>query len=247
MKRMRHENARRRELVVAEKRFLSPNYLSIRFACDDFGDFASASWDDHIKVFLAGGERGAGGKPPMRDYTPRGFDAGKGEFVIDFALHDDAGPATSWARDCAVGDRLQIGGPRGSVIIPTDFDWYLLIGDESAIPAISRCLQEQPQNDIRVFIAVTGKDEEVPLPLSDRHQVCWVHRPAGAASDPAALGEALDGLALPPGEGFVWIAAEATVAKAMREKVLAAGHPLSHLKARGYWVSGEADSTAQFD
>lgn len=244
--RIRHESARRRELVVAEKRYLTPNYLSIRFACVDFGDFTSASWDDHVKVFLAG-PRGDDGRPAMRDYTPRGFDPAKGEFTIDFALHDDAGPATSWARDCAVGDSVQIGGPRGSVVVSPEFDWYWMIGDETAIPAISRHLAERPDAHIRVIIAVTGPDEEVPLPASASHQVTWAHRPTASATDPAALLAVLSDATLSDGEGFVWIAAEASVAKALRERVLELGQPLQHLKARGYWVAGAADSTASFD
>ena len=244
--RVRHENPRRRELVVAEKRFLTPNYLSIRFACSDFADFVSASWDDHVKVFLDG-PLDASGRPAMRDYTPRGFDPAKGEFTIDFALHDDAGPVTSWARDCAVGDPLQIGGPRGSVIVSPEFDWYWMIGDETAIPAISRHLAERPDARISVLIAVAGPDEEVPLPSSGNHQVTWAHRPATSATDPAALLAALSDKALPQGDGFVWIAAEALVAKALRERLLEMGQPLQQLKARGYWVAGEADSTASFD
>lgn len=244
--RVRHEGARRRELVVAEKRFLAPNYLSIRFDCADFADFASASWDDHVKVFL-GGPREADGKPAMRDYTPRAIDPASGEFVIDFALHDNAGPATAWARDCVAGDRLQIGGPRGSVVISPDFDWYWMIGDETAIPAVSRHLAERPDATILANIAVAGPSEEVLLPASNNHHVTWAHRPTGRATDPAALLAALDGKTLPAGYGFVWIAAEAGVAKALRERLLEMGHPLQQMKARGYWVAGAADTTASFD
>lgn len=244
--RMRHEGARRRTLRVAEKHFLTPNYLSIRFDCDDWEGFASASFDDHVKVFLAG-ERGEGGKPPMRDYTPRGFDPASGTFVIDFAMHDDAGPATAWARDCQVGDDLAIGGPRGSVMIGDGFDWYLLIGDEAAIPAISRCLEEWPDKPISVLVAVTSPDEEVPLPASAAHSITYVHRPEEAQADPATLLEALAQHDLPQGDGFAWIAAEAAVAKALRESVLEKGLPLERLKARGYWTAGAADTTARFD
>jgi NADPH-dependent ferric siderophore reductase len=244
--RIRYEAARRRELTVAEKRFLAPNYLSILFTCDDFGDFASASWDDHIKVFLAG-DRAEGGRPPMRDYTPRSFDPVAGTFVIDFALHEDAGPATSWARDCNIGDKLAIGGPRGSVTVSTAFDWYWMIGDESAIPAISRHLAEQPDAAITVWITVASVAEEVPLPATVAHTIHWVHRPASQANAPAALLADLGQAQLPAGDGFVWIAAEAQVAKAARELVLSLGHPLSQMKAKGYWVAGASDSTASFD
>ena len=44
---------------------------------------------------------------------------------IDFAIHD-AGPATRWAAQAKPGDTLALGGPRGSFIIPTTYDWHLL-------------------------------------------------------------------------------------------------------------------------
>ena len=243
--RKRHEGARRRSLTVAELRQLTPGYLSILFHCDDFGGFASTAFDDHVKLFLAG-EDGPDGRPPMRDYTPRAFDPDKGEFVIEFALHD-AGPATDWARSAQVGDKLEIAGPRGSAALVEDLDWYWLIGDETAIPAISRCLEERPDSRVHAIVMVAGPEEEVPLPASANHEITWVHRPLAEAADPRAILRALAGLTLPDGEGFVWIAAEASVARAAREALLAAGHPLQRMKARGYWVSGEADSTTQFD
>lgn len=161
--RIRHEAARRRRLVVAEKRFLAPSYLSIRFHCNDFEGFASAAWDDHIKLFLAGNEQ-AGGKPVMRDYTPRSFDQDNGEIVIDFALHDDAGPTTQWARACRPGDSLEIGGPRGSIVVSPDFDWFWMLGDETAIPAILRHMGECPNSRIQAFIAIADRHEEFSLP-----------------------------------------------------------------------------------
>jgi NADPH-dependent ferric siderophore reductase len=63
--------------------------------------------------------------------------------VLDFALHGE-GPAASWAAQAAVGQTLTVAGPRGSFVVPNDFDWYVLIGDETALPAIARRLEELP-------------------------------------------------------------------------------------------------------
>ncbi len=244
--RLRHEAARRRTLTVVEKRNLTPNYLAIRFACDDFEDFVSASADDHIKLFFAG-ERSAEGRPPMRDYTPRAFDPATGSFVIEFALHENPGPATAWAIGASEGDRVQIGGPRGSTLIGTGWDWYWLIGDETALPAIARRMEEWPEATITAFVSVTGPDEQPPLPLGPGHAVSWVHRPVEASGDATALLDAIDANPFPDGDGFVWIAAEAGVAKAVREAILSRGHPQTQLKAAGYWTAGAADTTARFE
>jgi NADPH-dependent ferric siderophore reductase len=235
--RIRHEGARRRTLTVAERRQLSPNFLAIRFACDDLSDFVSLSEDDHIKLFFEGAVE-ASGKPPMRDYTPRRWDKVAGTFEVEFALHDDPGPATAWAVGAQPGDTVEIGGPRGSMVVGDGFDWYWMIGDEAALPAIGRYLDERPDGKIDAFIAVANAAEQIPLNPSAQHSISWVHRAAHAATDPAPLLAALATRPFPAGDGFIWIAAEAGVAKSVRAHVEAAGHPSEQLKAKGYWTAG---------
>lgn len=244
--RFRHEAARRRTLTVAEKTQLTPNYLSIRFDCPDFGDFVSASADDHIKLFIPGGAM-EGQRPPMRDYTPRAFNSDDSSFTIDFALHPDPGPATAWAIAAKVGDTIEIGGPRGSVVISDQYSEYWLIGDEAAIPSIMRRLTEWPEANIRALIAVASANEEVPLPLSASHHVQWVHRSSDDAASAAPLIAAINDWFSPGDDAHVWIAAEAGVTKNLREAVLATGHPVTQMKASGYWTWGMADTTAKFD
>src|SRR5262249_61061101 len=102
----------------------------------------------HGKLFLPKGPAGAAGavETASRDYTPRRYDPAANTLDIEFVLHD-AGPATRWATQVQPGQTLQIGGPRGSFIIPTDFDWHLLIGDDTALPAIARPLAALPPRD----------------------------------------------------------------------------------------------------
>src|SRR5687767_12985813 len=88
VQRVRHET-RRRDLEVLRVESPSPNYRSITLGGDALDGFVSASFDDHIKLFLDGGEEAG---PVMRDYTPRQYDAAAQELTIEFALHGD-GPA----------------------------------------------------------------------------------------------------------------------------------------------------------
>src|SRR4051812_38976623 len=112
--RIRRET-RRRTLTVASIETLAPKMLRLSFTSPDLADFASASFDDHIKLFFPAAKKPEDENPPARDFTPRKFDVPNGTFVIDSALHD-AGPATSWAAAAKVGDTLEIGGPRGSAV-----------------------------------------------------------------------------------------------------------------------------------
>lgn len=183
----------------------------------------------------------------MRDYTPREFDVAAGTLTIEFALHDDPGPATAWAIAAQPGDAIAIGGPRGSLVVLASLDWYWLLGDETALPAIGRRLAELSGEKVSVIAAVASADEEIALPLGPDHTLEWVHRPATLARDPAPLLARLAGRDLPTGTGFVWIAAEAGVARALREAALAKGQPPHCLKAAGYWMAGQADTVAHFD
>ncbi len=104
-----------------------------------------------------------GRKPTMRDYTPRRHDAKAGTLEIDFALHE-AGPATQWAEQAKPGDVVGVGGPRGSFIVPTEFDWHLLIGDDTALPAIARRLAELPAGARAVVLAeIDSEADEIPF------------------------------------------------------------------------------------
>ncbi|WP_231730244.1 siderophore-interacting protein [Novosphingobium sp. Fuku2-ISO-50] len=238
--RLRHDT-RRRTLTVATIEALGTRMRRIGFTSPELHDFVSASPDDHIKLFF----EDAGGQSVMRDFTPRRFDTGAGTLTIDFALHD-TGPATQWAAAAQVGDRLAIGGPRGSTVVPDDFDWYLLIGDESALPAIGRRVEELRAGAPVITLGlVNGAADEQVFATRAAWSGHWVHRNGAedAADGAAALLGALKALALPAGEGFVWIAAETGVAKALRAHVQGTlGHPREWLKASGYWTKGLADA-----
>jgi NADPH-dependent ferric siderophore reductase len=240
IRRLRHET-RRRVLDVRAVERVTPQMIRVTFAGEDLDGFVSASPDDHVKVFLPG----SGAEPEMRDYTPRRHDAETGELVIDFVDHD-GGPATDWARQAKPGDRLTIGGPRGSQVIEGEIAAWLLIGDETALPAIGRRIEALGEGvPVTSLVAVEGADEEQVFETAADLHARWIHRPAVAAADPAPYLEALEDLALAPGT-LVWIAAEAGVARALRTHVVGTlGHPKTWVKAAGYWVKGEADASVK--
>lgn len=240
--RVRHE-LRRRTLTVGSIESLTPRMLRFCLTSPDLHDFVSASHDDHVKLFFPAAD---GGAPAMRDFTPRRFDTGRGTLVVDFALHE-AGPATQWAASARVGDTIQIGGPRGSSVVPDDFDWYLLIGDETALPAIGRRVEELRAGVPVATFVVGAIGATGDCPTQAAWTARWIAR--GPSHDDAALlRDALADHVLPPGDGFVWIAAEASVARALRSYIVEErGHPRPWTKAAGYWKRGQADIHEKID
>jgi len=240
IRRVRHE-LKRRELTVRAVEYTTPQMLRLTLTGDDLADFPSAAPDDHIKVFL----NTDSDQREMRDYTPRKFYPDTNSLDIEFAVHD-AGPATKWAINAQVGDTLLIGGPRGSVVISGVGRW-VLVGDETALPAIARRIEEAREDtSIISVVAVTGTEAEQDFDTAAKLESHWVHRALSQATDASGIIFALDAIPLEP-DTFVWVAAEASVARAVRTYLTEIrGHPLNWLKASGYWAHGKADTHEDF-
>ncbi|WP_345816226.1 siderophore-interacting protein [Paraburkholderia sp. PREW-6R] len=243
-----------RLLQVKQVRQLTPHLIRVTFTGDDLHDFVSASFDDHIKVFFP--EPGAdkpllpqagpdgpvfadGKRPTARDFTPRRFDRDARELDIEFAMHE-AGPAATWAAQARVGQYLGIGGPRGSMVIPTGFDWHLLVGDDTALPAIARRLEELPPGT-RVAAVIEVADASAKLEFSTQAElhVLWCYRSEAAERGDTLL-KAVREMYLPvDGEGYVWAAGESSTMRAVRYHLCTErGVDKSRIRASSYWKMG---------
>jgi NADPH-dependent ferric siderophore reductase len=227
VQRVRHE-LKRRELQVLRVDAVSPGFKRVVFGGESLADFVSASFDDHVKLMLDTG----GAEPVRRDYTPRAFDTAARELTIEFALHGD-GPAARWAAQAAPGQRIGVAGPRGSFIVPLDFDWHLLAGDDTALPAIARRLEELPSG-ARAIVVVQVADvaDRRALRSDAAVDLQWV------AND-AELLAAVRALRLPPGDGYAWCAGEAAAMAALRRVLVdEKGHDRQAIRAAAYWKRG---------
>lgn len=245
--RVRHD-ARRRILTVQQVERVTPKMARVTLGGDLTG-FTSAAYDDHMKVFFPLPGQNAptiadqsedAPRSPGRDYTPRRYDVACNELIIDFAIHD-AGPATDWAATAKPGQQIGVGGPRGSFVVPDDFDWYLFVGDETALPAIGRRLEEL-RSGVRAFVvaAVAGLEEQQTFTSKASVETVWVHRSLSRAEDPAPLLDAVRKLTLPnSGDGYCWAAGESQTAKLLRQHLVGErGLDKAWVKAAGYWKLG---------
>ena len=222
----------RRRLIVESIRYLSPRMLRVTLGGDELAGFRSPSPDDHIKVYFPT----PNGEAQGRDFTPRHFDADAGLLAIDIALHE-GGLGTAWAKNAKRGEPLEIGGPRGSKVISAPNASWILIGDETAIPAIGRRLEEMASGtQVIAIVAVTGQDEELSFETRAELKAHWIHRSETEASNPELFVKLLCQLQLPPPPVFVWIGAETEVSRALRSYFIETlGHGLEWIKAAAYW------------
>jgi NADPH-dependent ferric siderophore reductase len=253
-RRVRHET-KLRLLQVSSVSLVTPKMLRVIVAGAELEGFVSAAHDDHVKLFFpAPGQHkpvlptvGPNGpvypenarQPAARDYTPRRYDAAANALTLEFVLHGD-GPATAWAAQARPGQFLGVGGPRSSFVVADDLDWYLLAGDETALPAIARRLEELPAGTRAIVVAeVADATEEQRFATRADLDLHWLHRDGAEPGDPTMLQQAIAELPLPGGEGYAWIAAEAATAKTLRRMLLDThGLNKQQVKAAAYWKKG---------
>ncbi len=249
IQRVRHD-LRFRTLTVAAVEDLTPSLRRVVLEGPELDGFVSLGFDDHVKIFPAAeGEAavlptlGPDGpifpepRPAMRDYTPRAFDPTTNRLTLDFVT-GHGGPATEWAMAARPGATLGVGGPRGSFVVPTDYADHVLIGDETALPAIARRLEElPPQARAHAVIEVGTFADRIALDSPARATVTWAMRDGAPRGESQALLKAAEtALAgVDPTDAYVWIAAEATAAKALRARALDLGFSPKAMKAAGYW------------
>ncbi len=195
------------------------------------GAFRSDGFDDHVKVILRHPdltepllpkqmdgvlEWPRDDRSVVRTYTVRRWDPEHGEVDVDVVTHGD-GPGVRWAVTARPGDAVHIAGPRRSSGHPRDVDWVLVAGDETALPAIARWLEEWPDGQRgRVLIEVSSEDRRQDLPHPPGVDVTWID---SAGTDPGAttlLADAVRNLEWWDGTGFVWVAGEAGAVAPLR-------------------------------
>lgn len=236
---------------------ITPHMVRVTVGGADLAGFQPQVPGHHLKLFLPapGQERpamptfGPNGaeypegqeRPTVRTYTPRRFDADALELEIDFVLHG-TGPASTWAEQAKPGDIVAVAGPGGGYRASLAADWYLIAGDESALPAIGTILDALPPTArVEAYLEVASAAEEQPLSSSARLEVHWLHR--GESPSPGEVLEAaIRAAQLPTGEGQVFVACEAGVVRRIRKQLLdERGLDSAMVHTRGYWKQGEAN------
>lgn len=255
MSKLVYHPLRARMLQVQGLEDLSPRLRRITLGGAELDGFVSPMPDDHVKLlfpapgaarpvlprFDAQGAHFAPGviRPAARDYTPRAFDLARRTLTLDFVLHGE-GPASSWAAAAKPGDEIGVAGPRASHLLdPHAHSHWLLLGDETALPAIARWLEWIPQaHRVTVRIEVQSPQDQITLPMHDGLDLAWIQR--RPATQACALLASLRDLTLQP--GYAWMACESTQMRALRQHLLMErAWPRPHLYAAGYWKRGTSD------
>lgn len=189
----------------------------------------------------------------LRTYTPSAIRPERGEIDVDLFVHEPAGPASAWATSCAVGDELTITGPDVRVgktgygihyVPPVAPGRVLLVGDESALPAIANIVAAVPDSvraDVllelgdRADLTFTESRVNVAVEIIDRGPVAGVELERAADEWAAKAGREITHA----DDTYAWIAGEATSCARIRRS-LTSGHGMAKDRVAflGYWKLG---------
>lgn len=238
-----------REAVVVSAENVTPRMRRVRLSCADVSPFIGG--DMHVRLLVP-----PKGRPPVwpghrrdgriawpdgedeilaRPYTIRAVDSERRELAIDIFIHESntvATPGSDFARDARAGDVVALLGP-GSGSLPQARS-MLMIGDESALPAIARIAAEIPAGTVlRAIIEVHDAAEEQPLPSAGQVDVRWLHR-----HDPAAeqlFAEASHAIDSVDADTFVWVACEKETVRALRAQLKKRQYDKKKAYTAWYW------------
>ncbi|SEC51589.1 siderophore-interacting protein [Arthrobacter woluwensis] len=186
-------------------------------------------------------------QPVTRTYTIRHVDLDAQELAIDFVVHGDEGLAGPWAARAVPGDRFTFRGPGGGYSPSPDADWHLLLGDDSALPAVSAALEALP-TDARglALIEVDTEADVQELTAPAGVELSWLFRRGVPAGESTVLVDAVSAADFPEGKVQAFVHGERGLVKALRDELIKRrGLDRKDLSISGYWAYGRVEDQFQ--
>ncbi|MEA5365713.1 siderophore-interacting protein [Amycolatopsis sp., V23-08] len=251
---------------VTVVRPVTPHMVRVTFTAATFADVPAGAPDQYVKIFFPRPgqetpvlpETGSDVlswyrtylampddvRPPMRTYTVRAHRPRFAEVDVDFVLHGDTGPASTWAARVAPGDRVALLGPHGLYDVPDGTGWQLLAGDETALPAIGAIIEQLPAGArLSAYIEVSAREERQTFETRGVVEVHWLLR--GARPHGEALLEAVRAANFPGGTPYAWVSGEAGVVKQVRRHLVRERDvDKQRICFTGYWRLGMSEEAA---
>ena len=230
-----------KELTVTATTQLTENMRRVTLHGEDLAGFPEDAEGAYFKLVFPGSNPE---QPALRTYTVSRFRPQALEIDVDFMLHSNADGTTSglaapWSVAAEVGDAMSIFGPGPASFINTDADWYLLVADMTALPALTANLASLPNNAKGyVVIEIIAEADRQPLDLPAGMELIWVVNPQpGSAASP--LFEAVAQLRWLDQQVAIWAACEFTTMRKIRQYFRDERQvEKSHLYISSYWKKG---------
>ncbi|KQS08078.1 siderophore-interacting protein [Curtobacterium sp. MCLR17_007] len=267
---MSPKNRTQHVFVVDRTERVSPHMVRVHLGGPAFAEFVGAAdperlatTDKYVKLLVARRELGLQppydldalreqlpkeDRPARRTYTVRAVDHGAQTIAIDFVVHGDDGLAGPWAATAQPGDLLALSGPGGGYAPTTDPGVeHLLLGDDSALPAISAALEAMHADATgTALVEVAGPDDEQDVPHPSGVDLRWLHRDATGAEPGTLLLAATRELPRASRPVQVFAHGERAAVKAIRRLLQDEwGVEKAQMSLSAYWALGRAEDRFQ--
>lgn len=179
-------------------------------------------------------------RPVIRNYTVRAFREGGPngpELDIDFVVHGTEGVAGPWAQAVSPGSPVAF-IDQGCGWKSVAADGYLLVADETGLPAIAGILRDLPRDAVgHAVIELADAADAQQTGAPPGVEIHWAVREPGAAIGATALAAARE-LEV-RGTPYVFVVGESALATGLRRwAVTERGIPKTHVTFCGYWKQG---------
>ena len=224
-------------LTVQRTERITPNMHRITFGGEGLAGFPEDIASAYLKIAFP--DQGA---DAVRSYTVRSFDPESLELEVDFVVHGDHGIASGWAERASAGDTVKAGGPGPKKLLDLSGDWFLVVGDMSALPAIGANLARLPTHAKGyALIEVLDEADRQPLEAPANVAVQWIVNPNPEDSASLVM-DAVGALEWLDGRCEAWVAGELDTVRAVRS-YLKSERDLTRqqLYASSYWQFGSTD------
>lgn len=179
-------------------------------------------------------------RPILRNYTVAGIRPELAEMDIDFVVHGDSGPATRWVNRAAAGDA--IGTIDQGVLheVRMDAAEYLIVGDETALPAATGLLSVLPPGiPATALLEVPDDDDRRQLgtPLT---RVEYFSRRDPQAKPGLLLVDAVRDWRPADHRVVAWVSGESSMTTAVRRILVKSGVAKADISFHGYFKFGKS-------
>jgi NADPH-dependent ferric siderophore reductase len=182
-------------------------------------------------------------RPVGAYYTVRRWLPERGELDIIVVLHGDEGEGSAWAQRASRGDPVALWGPRTAFEPPEGTDGYLLVADETGLPAVGAILEAlAPGTPVDVFVELAGPEDRLDLPTAADARVTWFSRDGAPPGTTGHLQDAVRRAAIRGSSPYAWGGAESHVVTAVRKHLRRErGFERAAVSMTGYWRLGGPD------
>lgn len=199
-------------LQVISTKTISPHMRRLTLAGEPLSTYSGDQAGGYVKLFLSEQQRSLEG---VRTYTIAAHRPQMNEIDVDFVIHGDDGLASRWAQNVCCGDWVKVGGPGAKKPLQEHADWYFVVGDMTALPAIRVNLKSLPASAVGyVVLEAIDAADCVELEKPERLQVSWLV--TGEHPDKSRVLNQVKSMPWLEGDVGVWAASEFDTMKALR-------------------------------